>query len=152
VHLPDAFVRAATRAKGVQRSLLVTDASAPACCAPGRYKLGEQDVELTGDGRVVLAGPDGQRRLAGSALRMDEALGNVMRAVHLPLADAVSMATVNPAGVARIRDRQQGLIAGERADLVRFRFDAASHRVRVEETWVSGACLFRRRGGGTDGY
>ena len=35
IHLPDAFLRAALRAKGIERSILITDAVMPAMCAPG---------------------------------------------------------------------------------------------------------------------
>ena len=80
--------------EGPRRSVLVTDAATPAGAAPGRYRLGEQDVDLTADGRVVLAGTD---RLAGSALRMDRGVENLMRLCGLRLADAVRMATVNAA-------------------------------------------------------
>ncbi len=76
IHLGAAFLKTALRAKGVERSVLVTDASAPAGAAPGRYYLGEQAVDLTEDNRVVLAGTE---KLAGSALRMDRAVENVMR-------------------------------------------------------------------------
>ena len=53
-HLPDSFLRVALRAKGIERSILVTDAVAPAMCAPGDYRLGEVDIELRADGRVTL--------------------------------------------------------------------------------------------------
>ena len=46
IHLPPPFARIALRAKGPDRSILVTDAVAPAHCTPGIYKLGEQEVEL----------------------------------------------------------------------------------------------------------
>ena len=94
IHLDASFLKVALRAKGIERSVLVTDAATPAGAAPGRYRLGEQDVDHTADGRVVLAGQD---RLAGSALRMDRGVENLMRLCGLPLADAVRMATVNAA-------------------------------------------------------
>src|SRR5580658_4309686 len=56
MHLQDSFLRVALRAKGVGRSILVTDAVAPAMCAPGPYRLGEVDIELRADGRVVMRG------------------------------------------------------------------------------------------------
>src|SRR5580658_316268 len=74
-HLPSSFLDVALRAKGLERSLLVTDAVMPAGCAPGPYRLGEVHVELNEDGSVRLAGGS---RLAGSALRMDRAISNVM--------------------------------------------------------------------------
>ena len=76
IHLPPSFLKVALRAKTVARSVLVTDAAAPAGCPPGRYQLGEQAVELTADNRVMLVG---QERLAGSALRMDRGVENLMR-------------------------------------------------------------------------
>jgi N-acetylglucosamine-6-phosphate deacetylase len=141
IHLAPAFLKAALRAKGLERALLVTDAVMPAGCAPGRYKLGEVDVELHADGSVRLAGGT---RLAGSALRMDRALQNVMRMAGLNLPDAISLATRNPARVGRIASRQRGLNPGERADLVRFRFDEATGEIEVVETFLSG----RRTGAG----
>src|SRR5277367_2267736 len=97
IHVPAAFLKAALRAKTIGRSVLVTDASAPAGAEPGRYRLGEQAVDLTADGRVVLAGQD---RLAGSALKMHDAVANAMKMAGLTLAEAVTMATMNPQRVA----------------------------------------------------
>jgi N-acetylglucosamine-6-phosphate deacetylase len=139
IHLPASFLKVALRAKGIDRSVLVTDAVMPACCPPGRYKLGEQDVELTPDRRVVLAG---QTRLAGSALRMNAGIGNLMRLAGLSLAEAVRMATVNPARVARIPARQAGLAPGETADLVEFTFDAATQRIEIARTYLGGRLVY----------
>ena len=86
IHLPPSFLKVALRAKAVARSVLVTDAAAPAGCPPGRYHLGEQPVDLTADNRVMLVGKE---RLAGSALRMDRGVENLMRIAGLSLADAV---------------------------------------------------------------
>ncbi len=141
IHLPAAVLKAAIRAKEVARSVLVTDASTPAGSAPGRYRLGGQELELTADGRVVLAGQD---RLAGSALRMDDAVANAMRFAGVSLPDAVAMATTNAARVARIAGRQGGLLASERADFVRFQFEPERHALVVAETYLSGRQVFRR--------
>jgi N-acetylglucosamine-6-phosphate deacetylase len=135
VHLSPAFLKVALRAKGAERSILVTDAAAPAGCEPGRHHLGELNVLLTEDGRIVLV--DGSR-LAASALSMDRALANLMTLMGLPLRDAVAMATVNPARVARIQGRRAGLAPGDRADLVQFRYEPGSHRIRIEKVFVGG--------------
>jgi len=140
-HLPESFLRVALRAKGIERSVLVTDAVMPALCVPGDYRLGEVNVELKDDQRVVLKGGT---RLAGSSLRMDVALSNVMRIAVLSLTEAVAMATVNPARVGRIGGRVRGLRAGERSDVVRFRMEEG--RLRVIETYLSGEQVFSARG------
>ena len=135
IHLAPSFLNVALRAKGLERALLVTDAVMPAGCAPGKYKLGEVDVELHSDGSVRLLGGT---RLAGSALRMDRALQNVIRIAGLSLREAITLATRNPARIGRIASRQRGLNPGERADLVRFRFHDATGEIEVLETFLSG--------------
>src|SRR5580658_5024061 len=139
IHLGANFLKAALRAKGIDRSVLVTDASAPAGAAPGRYYLGEQAVDLTPDNRVVLAGQD---KLAGSALRMDRGVENLMRMVGLPLSDAIRMATVNAASAGKVPGRINGLAAGDRADFVQFRWDAEARGIEVTATWVSGRRVY----------
>lgn len=139
-HLPAPFLNVALRAKGLERSLLVTDAVMPAGCPPGPYRLGEVDVELHSDGSVRLRNGS---RLAGSALTMDRAIANVMRTAGLSLRDAVTLATRNPARVGRIPSRQRGLNPGDRADLVLFRIDESTGRLKILETYLSGQRVFR---------
>jgi N-acetylglucosamine-6-phosphate deacetylase len=141
IHLPQSFLKVALRAKGLERSLLVTDAVMPAGCAPGFYQLGEVEVELHADGSVRMRAGS---RLAGSALRMDHAIRNVLRLADFSLREAVAMATRNPARVGRIPCRQRGLATGERADLVRFRYDETTKEIEVLETYLSGKPVFRR--------
>jgi len=137
IHLDANFLKVAFRAKGLERSILVTDAATPAGAAPGPYRFGEQDIELTPDNRVVLAGTG---KLAGSALRMDRGVENLMRIAGLSLADAVRLATVNPARAGRIEGRKRGIVPGDRADLVQFRFDAG--HIEVVRTWLAGREVF----------
>ena len=133
IHIGAAFLKVAVRAKTPARALLVTDASTPADCAPGRYHLGQQAVDLTPDGRVVLAG---QERLAGSALRMDDAVANVMAMAGVTLAEAVTMASVTPARACGIEGRQRGLTPGDLADLVEF--TVADGRLKVSALYIDG--------------
>jgi N-acetylglucosamine-6-phosphate deacetylase len=142
IHLPASFLKVALRAKGVERSVLVTDAVRPAGCAPGIYMLGEMEVELLPEGKVQLTDPKRQG-LAGSALRMDQGVENLMRLGGLSLMEAISMATQNPAHVGRIVPRQRGLVTGERADFVLFRVSDATKAVKVEQTWLGGKLVFK---------
>lgn len=139
IHIPGPFFRAAVRAKGVEHAVLITDAVMPAMCAPGPYKLGQVDVELHANGSVTLAGSG---RLAGSALRMDHAIGNSIRLGGISLRDAVAMATVNPARVARIAGRQRGCAPGEKADLVRFQWNETTQSLKLIETVVAGTSVY----------
>jgi N-acetylglucosamine-6-phosphate deacetylase len=136
IHLGRSFLRTALRAKTVARSVLVTDASAPAGTPPGRYKLGEQWADHTADGRVVLVGTD---KLAGSALKMNQGIANLVHLGGLSLPDAVQLATVNPARVVNLPGRQQGLVAGNAegdfGDVVVFRF---RETVEVVASYIGG--------------
>lgn len=136
-HLPAEFLRAAFARKGVERSVLVTDAVAPAMSEPGPYQLGEVAVELRADGRVTLRGED---RLAGSSLTMDQAVSNAMREAGVSLAEAVVMATSNAARAGRIGNRWRGLKPGERADITQFHL--AGGRVAIDATYISGQKVF----------
>jgi N-acetylglucosamine-6-phosphate deacetylase len=138
-HLPPAFLNVALRAKGLDRSILITDAVMPAGCSPGHYRLGEVDVELHADRSVRLMG---NSRLAGSALQMDQAITNVMRTAGLNLREALTLSTRNPARVGRIPSRQRGLNPGDRADLVRFRLAEPSGQIEILETFLSGRRIF----------
>lgn len=107
IHVPEEFLRPAIRAKGLQRSVLITDASSPAGAAPGRYRLGSQEVELTASRRVVLAGQD---RLAGSALKLNDAVARIMRVLGLSANEALEMASANAARAAGIPAPQEKVL------------------------------------------
>lgn len=135
VHLPANFLKVAFRAKGLERCAVITDAVMPAGCPPGPYKLGEMDVVLDEAGVVRLANG---KTLAGSALTMERAVANLVRLAGLTLRDAVTLATRNPARIGRIEHRQRGLAAGERGDVIQFRFRKDSPEVVIEKVWLSG--------------
>jgi N-acetylglucosamine-6-phosphate deacetylase len=73
---------------------------------------------------------------------MDRAIQNVMQLAGVTLRDAVSMATRNPARVGRIASRRRGLNTGERADLVRFRYNDARREIEVIETYFGGQRVY----------
>lgn len=137
IHLGKAFLKVALRAKGVERSVLITDAVMPAMCKPGRYVLGEVEVELHADDSVRMVGGN---RLAGSSLRMDRGVGNLMKIAGLTLAEAITMATTNAARAGRIGGRIRGLQPGSRADVVKFR--VADGVVEVVESYLGGRRVY----------
>ena len=133
IHIGQNFFRVALRAKGLERSVLVTDAVMPTGCAPGEYMLGEVAVTLHPGDRVTLRGGT---RLAGAALKMHHGIAHAIRLGGISLSDAVTMATVNAARVGRLPGRGLGLVAGERADLVEF--DYAQDQLTIRRVWMSG--------------
>lgn len=139
IHLDASFLRTAIRAKGLERTILITDAVMPAGCEPGPYMLGEVEVELREDSSVRVRGSN---QLAGAALRIDAGIGHLMRLAGLTLVEAIATATRNPARVGRIAGRQRGITPGDRADLVAFRFDQESRSIGVEQTWLDGELVY----------
>lgn len=93
-HLPAATVKGLVRAKGVDRSILVTDATSAAACGPGRYSIGDVVCESREDGRVSLPGTP---YLAGSSLTLDRAIANTVKFTGLPIDVVLPMASTIPA-------------------------------------------------------
>ena len=93
-HLPAATVKGLVRAKGVDRSILVTDATSAAACGPGRYSIGDVVCESREDGRVSLPGTP---YLAGSSLTLDRAIANTVKFTGLPIDAVLPMASTIPA-------------------------------------------------------
>ncbi len=142
IHLPPSFLKVALRAKGIERSVLVTDAVQPAGCAPGIYMLGEMEVELLPSGKVQLTDP-GRQGLAGSALLMHVGVGNLMRLAGLNLVEALTMATRNPARIGRIPGRLRGLAGGAGAALVLVGLDETGKTLTVEQTYLGGKMVYQ---------
>lgn len=93
-HLPASVLKSLMRAKHPMRSILVSDATAAAAAPVGRYYLGDLEVERDSAGRVGLPGTT---YLAGSALTMEVAIGETVRATGLGVEDVLAMANAQPA-------------------------------------------------------
>lgn len=93
VHVPVHALRVLLRAKGWSRSVLVTDAVAAAAAAPGRYGFAGMAIDATADGTVR----NEAGSLAGSALRLDRAVANLVRWEFCDLAQAIALGSANPA-------------------------------------------------------
>ncbi|MVZ98934.1 N-acetylglucosamine-6-phosphate deacetylase [Actinomadura sp. LD22] len=116
------------------RVVLVTDAASAAGMPPGTYELGGEPITMPEQGPPLRA--DGT--IAGSGLRLDEAVGNAI-GLGLDPAAAVDAATRVPADL--IGRPDLGRIApGAAADLVHLGPD---HRART--TWINGQELFGGR-------
>jgi N-acetylglucosamine-6-phosphate deacetylase len=112
VHLHPAMTELALRVKKKERLLLVTDAMRAKCCSDGQYDLGGQMVDVKG-GKATLV--DGT--LAGSTLRMPQAIKNMATFSKCSLEDAIYMATFNPARVLNL-PHKGSIGVGMDADLV----------------------------------
>lgn len=96
IHVPPDALKVMLRAKGLGRSVLVTDATAGAAAAPGRYGFAGMAIERVADGSVRLAGIGA---LAGSGLCLDQAVRNVVAWGLATAEQAVVLASDRPASV-----------------------------------------------------
>ena len=127
IHVAPEVVHLFLQAKGVERAVLITDATAAAGMPNGTYQLGPIQVEVK-DGRCTMDG-----KLAGSVLTMDRAVRNVTRFAGWSLQHAVRAATLNPARAVGL-GRSYGVLApGAEANLV-----VLSPNGEVRKTFVRG--------------
>lgn len=119
-HLPPSVVRCFVRAKRPNRSVLVTDAIAAAGLPAGRYRLGPVEVEVTPERRVNLPGTP---YLAGSVLEMNNAVAMTVAFAGVSLAEALDMATLNPARLLGLESSIGRIAVGCQADLLRLEWN-----------------------------
>jgi N-acetylglucosamine-6-phosphate deacetylase len=132
---PEIIVMAFNAAPG--RVFVVTDAAACAGMPAGGYLLGGEPIEMPpGDGEPPVRA-DGT--LAGSALRMDAAVANLVSA-GIGLATAVAAATRIPADLIGRPDLGR-IEAGAAADLAWLDDD-----LRTRATWIGGELAYSRAG------
>ena len=115
------------------RIFLVTDACAAAGMPPGRYRIGGEPVEVRPGSDPAPRLADGT--LAGSVLRMDQAVAN-MEAAGAGLPEAVAAATRIPADLIGRPDLGR-LVPGAAADLAWLGDD-----LRTRATWVAGERVY----------
>lgn len=141
-HLPPAVVKCLLRAKGLERTILVSDAIAAAGLPAGRYEReGGQAIEVTPSGRIQLAATP---YLVGSGLRLHEGIGNTARFAGTSLGQTIRLATRNPARLFGIDEQYGSLAPGQSADLLLFRWDEVACRVDVVATFAAGRLVFQQ--------
>ncbi len=133
VHLHPAVVKLLIRAKGIDRTILITDAVRATGMPDGEYALGDQIIHVRqGVARTAAGG------LAGSTLTMDGALQNVIRFVGLSLQEALPMLTRVPADSIGCKGRKGRIASGYDADLV-----LVDDACRVRLTMVRGRVVYQ---------
>ncbi len=113
IHVSPEMVNLSLKLKGVDRTILITDAMRAKGLSDGKYDLGGQDVFVKGKEARLEDGA-----LAGSILKMNDALKNMVAFTGCSLRDAVQMAAVNPAKQLNIYDKKGSVAVGKDADLV----------------------------------
>ena len=134
IHVSSPAIGLLYKNKPEGKMVLITDAMRAKGMPDGNYELGGQPV-IVKDGQARLV--DGT--LAGSVLRMNVAVRNVMRFLNTSLPDTVAMCTINVAKNLGI-DKEYGSIkVGKRAD-----FTIIDDAIDVVETIREGIKIYER--------
>ena len=113
VHVHPAMLRLLVRAKGVERTVLVTDAIRAAGIQDGSYDLGGQPITVRDGVARTAAGS-----LAGSTLTLECAVQNMIQMSDMTIHQAVAMATTTPAAALGLEGQKGVIQPGADADII----------------------------------
>lgn len=113
IHVSKPAISLLLKNKGLKNVCLITDSMEAKYMPNGKYELGGQEVFVK-DNEARLK--DGT--LAGSTLKMNEAVRNFMETTGVSFTEAVDCATINPARCIHVEDTKGSIEVGKDADFV----------------------------------
>ena len=113
IHVSGPAIKLLHKNKPNDKFILITDAMRAKHLPDGVSELGGQ-VVIVKNGEARLE----NGTLAGSVLRMNNAVKNVMNFLNLPLEEVVKYASINPAKNLGVADKLGSIAVGKRADFV----------------------------------
>lgn len=135
-HLRREEVRTFYKAKGVEKTILVSDALDLAGLPPGEYTRGERTLLLTEN---VVKLPE-ENVLAGAASPISKCVGVVMDFTGCSLKNAIQMASTNPAEMFSL-DELGTIEQDKRADLILFTIE--NNELVIKQTFIAGKEVFK---------
>jgi len=135
VHVHPAAMQILTRCLGAERIVLISDAMPGAGLPDGTYPLLGQQVAVQ-NGKALL--PNGT--LAGSTATLDACVRNMVELAGVPFANAVRMASYNPAKVIGVEDNIGSLTPGKKANITVF-----DENLNVKMTFSNGSLAYEEK-------
>lgn len=120
------------RAVKGDKLILITDCTRAGGLSDGEYTLGGQPIYVRG---IECRLADGT--IAGSVLRLNRAVANMVRLGGASVCEAVNMASLNPARLHGLDGEIGSLLPGRRADLV-----VVDEEFNVERTILGGRTIY----------
>jgi N-acetylglucosamine-6-phosphate deacetylase len=136
-HLNRDEVRTFYKVKGVEKTILVSDALSLAGLPPGEYISDGDTLLLTNE---VVKFP-AENVLAGAAQPISRCVGNVMKFTQCSLKDAIQMGSTNPARLIGMNDLGE-IKPGKRADLILFSIENGN--IVIQKTIVVGKVVYSK--------
>lgn len=141
-HLPAEVVKTYTRAKGLDRLVLISDVAPLGGFKKGLYKWGNVDVEVFDDGHIGLPGTE---ILAGAAHMLDWDILHFMKYSHVTLAQSIRLCTINAAKLLNLSSVSLDFAQGSVATLVSFTYDTHDTALQIERTLIAGQVVFEHQ-------
>lgn len=127
-HVHPMSIKAAMKAKGLDKVFMVTDAVSPLGTSLKSFKLYGVDVVIKNGGCYT---PEGI--LAGSATPLLKCVQNVVNFVGFSLEDALTMATINPAREIGLDSSKGSIEVGKDADII-----ICDENISLEKVMIKG--------------
>ena len=135
IHVSGPAIKILYKQKPKDKMILVTDSMEAKHLLDGKYQLGGQDVYVK-DGAARLESGN----LAGSVLKMNDAIRNIKNTLNISLEEAIDFATINPARNLSIDNKKGSIKVGKDADFVIIDKD-----LNVYETIRAGKTVYKRQ-------
>lgn len=135
-HLTREEVRSFYKAKGWNKTILVSDISRLAGMPPGTYSGFRKEIVVTKEGAIMIPS---ENVLAGASFLVTKGIENIIQFTGCSLKEAIDMTTINPAKAFDLKDRGE-IKEGKRADLVYFKFD--NGKLEILKTIVGGTVVY----------
>lgn len=134
IHVHPAVMKIIVKAKGSQNVSLITDCMMAGGLIDGEYQLGELKV-FVNDGVARIENGS----LAGSTLKLINGIKNMTEHVGTSLLEAVNMASLVPAQIAGVDDKQGSIEIGKKAN-----FTVIDNDFNVVMTIVNGKIIYAK--------
>ncbi|MBO1005430.1 N-acetylglucosamine-6-phosphate deacetylase [Pseudogracilibacillus auburnensis] len=113
IHLSPEMLQLVYKNIGSERLILITDSMRAKALGEGNFELGGQKVEVKNNKATLQEGT-----LAGSILKMDDAVQNMLKIEGVSIRDIIQMASVNPAKQIHLFDQKGSIKEGKDADIL----------------------------------
>ncbi len=131
IHVHPTAAKVLLNTKGSDKIVLISDCMRAGGMTDGEYMLGDTKTFVK-DGIARTA----EGNLAGSTLKLMDAVKNMVELLHAPLTEAVKMASENPAKELGLFDKMGSISVGKYADLI-----AMDETFKVKFAMVNGEIL-----------
>ncbi len=130
-HINPGLYNIVYKVKG-RKTVLITDCVRAGGMPDGEYDLGGQTLCLKG---IECRLADGT--IAGSVLKLNNAVRNVMAHTDIPVNEVFNMASLNPATAIHVNDRKGSLESGKDADII-----IADENINIVRTIKGGKTIY----------